>query len=92
MNTLTVGSGSDRPSSVTLDTLSPVVRLLVTQFADPQITVSLSPIVDRKGTTPGQRLILELMVPQTLILNKRVRRKVNSLTKVYVFIFVPVEG
>jgi hypothetical protein len=92
MNTLTVGSGSERPSSVTLDTLSPIVRLLVTQFADPQITVSLNPIVDLKGTTPGQRLILELMVPQTLTLNKRTSRKVGSLTKVYVFIFIPVEG
>jgi predicted PP-loop superfamily ATPase len=92
MNTLTVGSGSERPSSVTLDTLSPIVRLLVTQFADPKITVSLSPIVDRKGTTPGQRLIFEMQIPQTLILNKRTRRKVSSLMKVYVFIFIPVEG
>jgi hypothetical protein len=92
MNTLTIGSGSDHPKSVTINTLGVVSRLLVSQFADVQVTASLSPIADLKGSTPGQKIMLEMDVPQTVILNGKRSRKVANLIKVYVFIFIPTEG
>ncbi|DAD52018.1 TPA_asm: hypothetical protein [ssRNA phage Gerhypos.1_30] len=92
MNTLTIGSADDKPKSVTINTLGVVIRKLREGYADTQVTASLSPIADLKGSTPGAKYWLQLDIPQTIVLSGRKRRKVSSNTRVHIFMFLPVEG